>query len=173
MAESDRQHAKRRADCWKQQIRQEIKTGPRETIEGHEINYIGDPMTMPQPSSPGQPIPSGLSIPPVPNSAQYPLVIWPPVPANWAQHLAPPPVIWLPIPINWTYPVQPPTSPIFSPPIPFLNLPSPLSPRQADNFSVAPVIPPLPPQIYPPALELLPETQKRSKAIMRYSAVWD
>ncbi|THU98822.1 hypothetical protein K435DRAFT_795404 [Dendrothele bispora CBS 962.96] len=87
MAESDRRHAKRRADRRNQQ---EIKPGPRETVEpGHGINY---PMTVPQPSL-GQPIPSGPSIPPVPNSAQYPPVIWPPVPANWAQRPAPPPPI--------------------------------------------------------------------------------
>ncbi|THU94956.1 hypothetical protein K435DRAFT_798507 [Dendrothele bispora CBS 962.96] len=164
MAESDQRRAKQRADCRNQQPRQEIKPGPRETVEpGHGMNYIGDPMTVPQPSVPWQPIPSGPSIPPVPNSAQYPPVIWPPVLANWAQCPAPPPVIWPPVP----YPVQPSTSPIFPPPIPFPNLLPPLSPRQADNFSAAPQIPPLPPQIYPPALELLPETQKRSKAIMR------
>ncbi|THU88853.1 hypothetical protein K435DRAFT_803199 [Dendrothele bispora CBS 962.96] len=153
MAEEDRRHAKRRADRRDQQIRQEIKPGPRETVEpGHGINYIGDPMTVPQPSFPGQPIPSGPSIPPVPNSAQYPPVIWPPVPANWVQCPAPPP---------------PSTSPIFPPPIPFPNLLPPLSPQQADNSSAAPQVPPLLPQIYPPALELLPKSQKRSKTIMR------
>ncbi|THU85797.1 hypothetical protein K435DRAFT_805615 [Dendrothele bispora CBS 962.96] len=162
MAESDRRHAKRRADRRNQQ---EVKPGPRETVEpGHGINY---PMTVPQPSL-GQPIPSGPSIPPVPNSAQYPPVIWPPVPANWAQHPALPPVIWPPIPINWTYPVQPPTSSSFPPPIPFLNLSPPLSPRQADNFSAAPRIPPLPPQIHPPALsESPPKNQKLGKTTAR------
>ncbi|THU89809.1 hypothetical protein K435DRAFT_802471 [Dendrothele bispora CBS 962.96] len=150
MAKEDRRHAKQRADRRNQQIRQEIKPGPRETVEPrHGINYIGDPMTVPQPSFPGQPIPSGPSIPPVSNSAQYPPVIWPPVPANWVQRPAPLPVIWPPIPINWTYPVQPPTSPIFPPPIPFPNLLPPLSPQQANNS------------------KLLPESQKRSKTIMQ------
>ncbi|THU80609.1 hypothetical protein K435DRAFT_809758 [Dendrothele bispora CBS 962.96] len=121
-------------------------------------------MTVPQPSfGPCLPAPSGPSIPPVP------VVIWPPVSANWVQRLAPLPVIWPPVPINWTYPVQPSTSPIFLPPIPFPNLLPPLSPQQADNPSAAPRVPPLPPQIYSLALELLPESQKRSKTIMRYA----
>ncbi|THU82367.1 hypothetical protein K435DRAFT_808352 [Dendrothele bispora CBS 962.96] len=162
MAESDRGDVQNNP-------RQEIKPGPHETVEpGHGMNYIGDPMTVPQPSVPWQPIPSGPSIPPVPNSAQYPPVIWPPVPANWAQCPAPPPVIWPPIPINWTYPVQPLTSSFFPPPIPFLNLPPPLSPRQADNFSRAPRISPLPPQIHPPALsESPPKNQKLGKTTAR------
>ncbi|THU80956.1 hypothetical protein K435DRAFT_873849 [Dendrothele bispora CBS 962.96] len=171
MAELDWRHAKRRADRRDQQIRQEIKPGPRETVEpGHGINYIGDPMTVPQPSFPGQPIPSGPSIPPVPNSAQYPPVIWPPVPANWAQRLAPLPVTWPPIPINWTYSVQPPTSPISLPPIPFLKLPPPLPPQQAKNFSTAPRFPPLPPQIHPPALsESSPKNLKLGKTTARHA----
>ncbi|THU94593.1 hypothetical protein K435DRAFT_860387 [Dendrothele bispora CBS 962.96] len=152
MAESDRRHAKRWADRRNRQPKQETK--PHKTVEPrqHGTNLVDDPMTVPQPSPPCQLIPSGPSIPPVP-------VSWPPVPANWTQCPAPPPVIWPPVLINWAYPVQLPTSPIFPPPIPFLNLPSPPppSPQQADNFSAAP-------QIYPLALELLPETQKRSKA---------
>ncbi|THU92627.1 hypothetical protein K435DRAFT_800339 [Dendrothele bispora CBS 962.96] len=142
MAESDWRHAKRRADRRNQQ-----ETKPHETVESgqHGTNLVNDPMTVPQPLFPCQPTPSGPSIPPVP------VVIWPLVP------------------INWTYPVQPSTSPSFPPPIPFPNLLPPLSPQQADNSSAAPRVPPLPPQIYPPALELLPESQKRSKTIMRHA----
>ncbi|THU87644.1 hypothetical protein K435DRAFT_867077 [Dendrothele bispora CBS 962.96] len=125
MAESDRRHAKQRADRRKQQ-----ETKLRETVESrqHGTNLVDDPMTVPQPLFPCQPTASGPLIPPVP------VVIWPPVSTNWVQRPAPLPVIWPPVPINWTYPVQPPTSSFFPPPIPFLNLPPSLSPRQADNF---------------------------------------
>ncbi|THU89150.1 hypothetical protein K435DRAFT_865604 [Dendrothele bispora CBS 962.96] len=164
MAESDRRHAKRRADRRNQQPKQETK--PHETVEPgqHGTNLVDDPMTMPQPSSPCQLIPNGPSIPLVP-------VSWPPVPANWTQFPAPPPVIWLPVLINWAYPARPPISPIFPPPIPFPKLLPPLSPQQADNSSAAPRIPPLPPQINPPALlESLPKNHKLGKTIVRYAS---
>ncbi|THU83043.1 hypothetical protein K435DRAFT_807816 [Dendrothele bispora CBS 962.96] len=59
MAESDRRHAKQRSDRRNQQPKQETK--PRKTVDPgqHGINYIDDPMTVPQPSLPCQPIPSG------------------------------------------------------------------------------------------------------------------